>query len=205
MDAEVAGDGADAPVLGVEEAANLGAVLGRDHRGASSSAEPAAHVRQGLVADEAPAPTTAGAADGRGQRNTRISLGMASLLLVVARNAERARRRRGNDAAVGGALGSRMRHCLRAEGPTGPILRLPGGMTKPAWTAMLITAAGVAQRRVASSLGARPGTVAIASITVPTEEEHLTAIAASTDHKPEGIQASPCATHGAGQPRDGVR
>src|SRR5437773_6676930 len=51
-----------------------------------------------------------------------------------------------NDAVAGGALGSLMRHCLRAEGPTGPIPRLSGGMPKPPWTAVLIAPAGVAKR-----------------------------------------------------------
>jgi len=65
MDAEHAGDGADAPMLGVEEAANLGVLLGRDHRGPSSpsgAAGPRPEMGQGLVTHEAPATATAGAA-----------------------------------------------------------------------------------------------------------------------------------------------
>src|SRR5437762_10269573 len=77
-----------------KRAANLGALLGRDHRGSASWAGRAPHVGQGLVADKAPAAATAGAADRCGPGNTRINLGMASILLVVARNEGRARRRR---------------------------------------------------------------------------------------------------------------
>ena len=89
-----------------------------------------------------------------------------------------------------------MRHCLRAEGPTGPIPRLSGGMPKPPWTAVLIAPAGVAKRGAVGVPSARRRAIAIAAITVRAEEEHFAAIASSTDHKPEGIQATPCAEHG---------
>src|SRR6266545_2747130 len=81
MDAERADDGADAPKLGVEEAANLGVLLGRDHGATSSppdAAGPRPEMGQGLVTHEAPATATAGAAKLR-----RSTLSMGPLLVIA--------------------------------------------------------------------------------------------------------------------------
>lgn len=83
-----------------------------------------------------------------------------------------------------------MRHFLRARAPADPIPGLPGGMAKPPRATVLIAAAGLPAARAAGPLSARSRAVPIASITVPTEKEQSAAIAARTDHEPEGVQAS---------------
>ena len=98
-----------------------------------------------------------------------------------------------------------MRHFLRGRGPPAPIPSLPGGMPKPPRATVLIAAAGLPEGGAAGPPGAGAGAVPIASITVPTEKEQSAAIAARTDHEPEGVQASPRAARGGGQSRGGMR
>src|SRR5438876_12007395 len=97
-----------------------------------------------------------------------------------------------------------MRHFLAERAP-GAIPGLPRGMAKPPRPTVLIAAAGGVERRELGPPRARPRAVAIAPITVPAEKEHATAITASADHEPKGIQASPRAAHGGGQSQGGVR
>src|SRR5207247_5293124 len=91
------------------------------------------HVGQGLVADKAPAAATAGAADRCGPGNTRINLGMASILLVVARNEGRARRRRVERCRGGRRAGKSDASLFARSGTDGPDTELVG---RPAETAL---------------------------------------------------------------------
>src|SRR5207302_1898008 len=108
------------------------------------------------------------------------------------------------DAARGRAWGSLMRHFLCAGGPASRIPGLPGGMAKPPRATVLIPAAGRLEARAAGPPSTCLGAVAIAPITAPTQKEHSAAIAPCTDHKPEGVQASPRSARGDGQSRGGV-
>jgi hypothetical protein len=102
-------------------------------------------------------------------------------------------------------VGSLLRHFLLFGALARPIPCLPGRMSQPPRTPVLIAAAALPQGRPARPLAARGRAVAITPITVSTEKEHAPAIAARTDHEPEGIHAPPWTGHGGGQSRAGVR
>lgn len=208
MHPQGAGDGADAPVLGVEEPANLRAQLGRDHGQRASGAQgagPRGQMGEGRVPHEVARSATARAANGGGAGSRQIGLVMMRVLLVTARRGLRTGRRREHHAGADGAGGSLLRHFLFVGALAGPIPCLPGRMPQPPRAPVLIAAAALAYGRTARPPGARRRAVAIAPIAVPTEKEHAPAIAARTDHEPEGIHAPPRPGHGGGQSRAGVR
>ena len=197
--AEGGGDGADAPVLGVEEAPDLGVLRRGDHGRPSAPRRAGPHVDERGVPDEAAAATTAGAAERTGDW-LMAKLDMRHGLLGVARARGRWRRRR-QDAGGVARRGSLMRHFLAA----GPIAALPSGVLQAAAPAVLIAAPGGAPRRAPRLLGTAPGAVAIAAITVAAEEEDLAALGASADHEPERIHASLRTGRRGGQSRPSVR
>ena len=59
VDAELGGDGADAPVLGVVEAANLGVLRGRDHHGAPGTRDGSARAVEGAICSDGHRPCIA--------------------------------------------------------------------------------------------------------------------------------------------------
>ena len=190
----------DAPVLGVEEAADLGVLRRRDHAWASApGGTPVAGVDERGVPDEAAAPAAAGTAHGARTDRTRGS-GIGRDLLAVARARRRWRQRR-EDARAGDRRGSLMRHFLAPP----PIAVLAGGVVQAAAPAVLVAAGGGVERGGARVLSAPPGAVAIAAITVAAEKEHLAAFDARTDDEPEGIHASLRTGRRGGQSRPGVR
>src|SRR5262249_21498484 len=107
MDAEGVGDGADRPVFGVEEAADLGALEQGDHRRPSAPRRrPGAEMGQGDVAEKAAARATAGRARG----TSRVwGLGIDDGPLAARRWAQRGGRQ-GDDAGFPRGPGSLMRH-----------------------------------------------------------------------------------------------
>src|SRR5207244_1681953 len=160
VDAEGGGDGADPPVLRVVEAADLRALLRRDHGSPSAPRRgTGAHVGQRRVAHEAAGAATARTARaGDGARD----IGIVSVLLA----ARVVDGRRGDDAGGAGVVGSLMRHFL----PPGPVARLARGVVQTPTAAVLVASAGGAERRPPRLLRARRRAVAIAAIAVTAEE-----------------------------------
>src|SRR6266545_2693300 len=196
VDAERGRDGADAPVLGIEEPADLGALLRRDHRQASAARRRARPVMgQRGVADEPATAPTARAAQWTGRsEHGRIRIG--SLLAGAL-----SRRRRSDDAGARGAVGSRMRHFLAP----GAVARLAGGVMEAPAAAVLIAAAGRLPGGVPGAVRARPRAIASAAIAAPAEEEDLPTVRAGADHKPERVHAPPRPGHRGGQSRAAMR
>ena len=176
---------ADRPVLGVEEAADLGALEQGDHRASSAPGRGARpEVRQGDVTDPPAAAATAGTAWGRGDGEA-TGLGIGWDLLAVAR-AHGRWRRRGDNAASRVPGGSLMRHILTP----GPIPGLPRGVAAAAGPAVLIAAAGGVERGPAGPVGAAPRAVPIAAIAAAAEEEDVAAVGAGADHESERVHRS---------------
>jgi hypothetical protein len=195
MHAERGGDGADAPVLGVIQPADLRALFRRDHRRHSAPRRrPRTHVDQRGVPHEA-ALATAARAPWAGDGTNDVGIGD---LLLAARRVEE---RRQHDAGGAGRRGSLMRHFLSA----GAIARLARGVVEPAPAAVLIPLAGRAQGRVPGALRTGVGAVAVATIAVATQEEHAPAVAARADHKAKRVQAPPRSGGRAGHARGDMR
>ena len=164
MHAEGVGDGADRPVLGVEEATDLSALEQRDHRRPSA---PRPHARaemgQRRVADEATGPPAADTAHRRHGKAGVRGIGIISRLLLRHRPRDRPDGGRRDHAARPGGGGSLMRHFL-AGVPPAAIAGLPGGVVAAPASALLVASArgpprGVprlARHRPASSSD-RPG------------------------------------------------
>ena len=181
MHAERGGDGADAPVLGVIESADLRALLGRDHARASAPPRGAwAHVHQRGMPHKA-ARATAARASRAGDGTS--DLGIVNLLLA-ARGVEERRR---HDAARGDRWGSLMRHFLRA----GAIPGLARGVVEPAPATVLIPPSGGPPRGLPRPLRTGFGAVAVAAIAAATQEKDAPAVAARADDKPKRVQAPP--------------
>lgn len=197
MDAELAGDGTDAPVLGEEQPADAGAQLGRDHRSASSrhaGPEPtlafgAAGAGERLVADESTTGPAARATEApRARGGVRVSMG-GDLGAGRAQRRRGARCRRGAHHRGGGRrLATVMRHFRASTTAVSP-LAIRVGM--PPLDAALVPPPGRGEARAPGRAGARGPAVPVAPVAVPAEEEHLPARWERAGHEPQRFQARP--------------
>ena len=197
MDAEGVGDGADRPVLGVEEAPDLGPLQQRDHR-APSAPRRRAGPEQGQpgVTDPAAGAATAGTAQRHGPSRIH-GIGIDGFLLP-GRRRDRQGGGRSHDAAGHQRVGSLMRHVLAGR-PPAAVAGLPGGVLPAPAPAVLVAAPRGAHGGVPRPMGARPRAVAIPAITAAAQEEHLPAVCAVADDEPERVHAPPRAGRGGGQ------
>ena len=194
VDVELGRDRADPPVLGVEESADAGAQLRRDHGpphpGARDSEAPlvlgAAGAGERLVANVAALDTASGAAEPwRPRGSVRRSMGR-DLGAGRSRRHRGADRRRGAHHRGGGhPLATVMRHLLSPLS----ISTLALGMAAPPFSARLVPSPRREQARPARRRSAGRPAVAVPVIAAPAEEEDLTARRPRAGHEPQGFQA----------------
>ncbi len=201
VDPQGVGHGADRPVLGVEEAAHLGALEERDHRRPSAPRRGPgrAHVRQGDVAEEAARPAAAGTPGSRAMSRA-WAVGIEGGLLGPRRRDGRGGGR-GDDAAIERGLGSLMRHILAP----GPIAGLAGRVVESPPPGLLVPPGRRVERGVPRMLRTGAGAVAIAAIAPAAEEEDPTAVCAPADDESERVHAPPRARRGGGQSQPDMR
>lgn len=186
MHAQLSGDGADGPVLGVIEAQDLGFEGSRDHRRPLRSAPQGAETREGR--QRALAET---AARWRSRRVMRVEPsegecgdlgalsrtgGTRSLFLVDCLGIGHLRHALGGegchyDSGIGSG-GTLMRHFLCATRTPGVLAsRVPTG----AAVALLVASPGAVQRLAAADRGARPRAVGVATVASAADPYLLTA------------------------------
>ena len=175
MQAELRRDGADPPVLGEEESADLGNLRRGDHgrpsrrRSGGAPRWPPPGQVLGPPGERPPAAAdgTAGATSFGRDRQPGPDMG-TSWSAMGANRGDRQRRTRRQHAGEWGCEGSLMRHARLAAGPVGP---LPVAVVQPAFGALLVPAARGAETPGAPLPAARETTVGVPAITRAAEEE----------------------------------
>ena len=208
MDAKLAGDRADAPVLGEEEAADAGPKLGRDHRAASrrrARAEPAlalgaAGAGERVVAD-VPAGRAAPGAAGVPRPGPQVIGGMGNDLRRGLRLRGARRRRGAHHRGRWRVLATVMRHFRATALAVSPLAH---GVRRPPVEAPLVSLPGGAEGRPARRARAGGSAVAVAPVAAHAEEEDLPARRPRAGHEPQGLQA-PSARAGTGPATSRVR